>query len=207
MNVHNMLSHGDTPMFQIWHAFVKSKMILPIQKFMVKIILISRPKIKVIQRSEMYETHYPMVIHSCARYGMTMSLDKKAVAQTLSHLKNHINLTLRSNVNISRSWINATHSCIVIDPCAKYAMLISKQSDDMGMTRRHVKTSLILTMWSKIKVVLGSWMYVTHHLMVTNSCAKCGKSMSKQKKVMSRTRICTDRQSDSYIPPELPHEG
>ena len=71
MNVHNMLSQGDTPLCQIWYAQVQQQDNLRHNKIPgVNIILILRPKIKVIQRSEMYETHYPMVIHSCARYGM-----------------------------------------------------------------------------------------------------------------------------------------
>ena len=37
----------------------------------------------------MYVTHYPMVIHSCDKYGTTMSKDKKAVAQTQSHVFQH----------------------------------------------------------------------------------------------------------------------
>ena len=97
-------------------------------------------KVKVIQRSWMYVTHYPMVIHSCARY------DKKAAAQTQTHIKNPINLTLRLKVNIiSGSWINATYSLMEIDPCAKYGMLMSKQTEVMYRTRRHVKTSINLT--------------------------------------------------------------
>ena len=65
-----------------------------------KIILILRPKVKIIQSSRMYVTHYLMVKHSCARYGMTISINKKAVAQTQSHIKYPIQLTLRSKVNI-----------------------------------------------------------------------------------------------------------
>ena len=47
------------------------------------------------------ETLYPMVIHSCDKYALTMSKEKKAVAQTQSHVKNPtINFTLRSKVNV-----------------------------------------------------------------------------------------------------------
>ena len=50
------------------------------------ILMILKPKIKVIQRSWMYVTHHPMVIHSCAKLGMTISKDKKAVPWTWSHV-------------------------------------------------------------------------------------------------------------------------
>ena len=43
-------------------------------------------KIKVIQRSQIYVKHYPMVIHSCTRYGMTVN-KQKAMVQTQSHVK------------------------------------------------------------------------------------------------------------------------
>ena len=39
-------------------------------------------------------------------------------------------------------------------------------------------------------------MNTTHRLMVIHPCAKNGKPMSNQKKVMGRTRICTDRWTD-----------
>ena len=56
-------------------------------------------------------------------------------------------------------------------------------------------------------------MYATHPVMVIDPGAIYGKPMSKQKKVMGRILICTDRQtdrrtdgqtyrqSDSYLPP------
>ena len=47
----------------------------------------------------MYPTHRFMVIHSCAKHSITMSKDKKAVAQTQSHVINPINLPLGSKVN------------------------------------------------------------------------------------------------------------
>ena len=44
-----------------------------------------------------------------AKYGLTISKSKKSVARTQSHVKNPINLTLRSNVNVvSGSWMYAT---------------------------------------------------------------------------------------------------
>ena len=44
----------------------------------------------------MYPTHRFMVIHSRAKHSITMSKDKKAVAQTQSHVINPINLPLGS---------------------------------------------------------------------------------------------------------------
>ena len=37
-------------------------------------------------------------------------------------------------------------------------------------------------MRSKVNIVSGSWMYVTHHLMGIDPCAKYGKPMPKEKK-------------------------
>ena len=42
----------------------------------------------------MYVTHCPIVIHLCAKYGMTKPKDKKTVAQTHSHVKNPIKFDL-----------------------------------------------------------------------------------------------------------------
>ena len=53
-----------------------------------------------------------------------------------------------------------------------------------------------LTLKSKVNIESGTWMYATHSLMVIHPCAKYGKPMSNQKKVIDRTRICTDRQTD-----------
>ena len=104
---------------------------------------------------------------------------------------------------------------MVIHPCAKYGKPMSIQKKVMGRTRKHVKTPINFTLRSNFKVVSGSWMFATHRLMVIHPCAKYGKPMSNHKKVMGRTRICTegrtdrrtdrrtqtDRQSDFYIPP------
>lgn len=53
----------------------RRKTLLPKHKFMVKICLISSPKVKIIQRSWM--SYRPIVIQSYAKYGLTMSKDKK----------------------------------------------------------------------------------------------------------------------------------
>ena len=108
-----------------------------------------------------------------------------------------IKLTWRSKVNIqSGSWMYTTHHLMVIHPCAKYGRPMSKQKKVMGRTQKHVKNLINLTLRSKFKVVSGSWMYATHHLMVLHPCGKYGKPVSNHKKVMGRTRICTDRRTD-----------
>ena len=76
---------------------------------------------------------------------------------------------------------------------------LSKQTEVTGQTQIHVKNSVNLTLRSKFNVVLGSWMYTTHRLIVIHPCAKYGKPMSNHKKVMGRTRICTDRQTEWFL--------
>ena len=91
MNVQNMFSHGDTPVCQIWYACVKSKDTLAqTQIYHENMILIVRLKVKVTQRSCIYITHCPMMIHSCAKYGMTTSIlkDKEVVARKQCNVKN-----------------------------------------------------------------------------------------------------------------------
>ena len=46
-------------------------------------------------RSWIHATHHPTAIHLCAKYGMTKSKDKKAVALTHSHIKNPIDLEVK----------------------------------------------------------------------------------------------------------------
>ena len=122
---------------------------------------------------------------------------KKVIGRTRKHVKNPINLTLRSKFKVvSGSWMYMTHRLMVIHPCAKYGRLMSNQKKVMGRTRKHVKNPINLTLRSNFKVVSGSWMYATHRLMVIYPCAKYGKPMSNHKKVMGRTRICTDRRTD-----------
>ena len=41
----------------------------------------------------------------------------------------------------------------------------------MGRTWRHVKNPINLTLTSKVCIVLGSWMYTTHYLIVIDPCA------------------------------------
>ena len=137
-----------------------------------------------------------------AIYGRLLSNLKKVMGRPRKHVKNRINLTLRSKFKVvSASWMYTTHSLVVIYPCAKYGRPMSNHKKNvMGRTRKHVKNPVNLTLRSKFKVVPGSWMFATHRLMVIHPCAKYCKP----------TRICTDRrtrQRDSYIPPELRSRG
>ena len=61
-------------------------------------------KIKVIQRSQIYVTHYPMVIHSCTRYGITVN-KQKAMAQTQSHVKD-------IEVNVPDTWTHVPNMVV-----------------------------------------------------------------------------------------------
>ena len=143
----------------------------------------------------MYATDHNMVIHSCAKHSMTLSRDKKSRHRPCK-------LTLRSKVNVeSGSWMYATHPLMVIDPCAKYGKSMSHQKIVKGRTRKQVKNPVNLTLKSKINILSGSWMYryATHPLMGINPCAKYGKPMSNQKKVVGGTQICTDGQTEWFL--------
>ena len=77
-----------------------------------------------------------MVIHPCAKYGKPMSNHKKVMGRTQKHVKNPINLTLRSKFKvISGSWMYATHRLMVIHPCVKYGKPMSNHKKVMGRTR------------------------------------------------------------------------
>ena len=73
--------------------------------------------------------------------------------------------------------------------------------------------NIILILRSKVKVIQSLWMYTTDRTMVIHPCAKYGKSMSNQKKIMGQTRICTDRRTDGqtewflYTPLKFVHWG
>ena len=78
---------------------------------------------------------------------------KKAEARTQSHVRNPINMTLRSKVNVvSGSWMYLTHPVMVIDPCAKYGMPMSKQTEITGRTWRHDK-SLLIWPWGQSSIL------------------------------------------------------
>ena len=151
-------------------------------------------------------THEPNKVWLCQR-------TTKTEAWTQGHVINPINLTLRSKLKVvSGSWMYLTHPLMVIHPCPKYGMSMSKLTEVTGRTWRHVKNSINLTLRSKFNVVSGSWMHATHHTLVIYPCAKYGKPMSNQKTLWATDRRAyrlTDRRtdSDSYIPPELRSRG
>ena len=68
----------------------------------------------------------------------------------------------------------------------------------MGRTRSHAKKPYKFDLEGKGKDHIGFMnIYATHcRLMVIHPCAKYGMPMSKQKEVMGRTRICTNRWMD-----------
>ena len=89
-------------------------------------------------------------------------------------------------------------------PCAKYRMPMAKNKEFMARTQIHVKKLIFLISRSKDKVIQRSSIYMTHHLIVIHPYAKYGMPTSKNKEVMARTRICTDRRTvrltDKVIP-------
>ena len=123
-------------------------------------------------------SHLLMVITQCTKYGKPVSNQKIVMGQTEKHVKNSIN------------W--ETHAPNMVSQC-------QTKKNVMGQTR-NVKTPIKLTFRSKFKVVSGSWMYLTHPLMVIQPCAKYGKPMSNQRKVMDWTQISTqmDRWTDRW---------
>ena len=63
-------------------------------------------------------------------------------------------------------------------------MIIAKQN-----SKDHVVNPINMTSRSKVDVELRSCVYATHHVIVTDTCAKYGKPMSNQKKKnMGRVR-------------------
>ena len=78
------------------------------------------------------------------KYVCQVSKDKKAEAWTQNHVINTINLTLRSKFKVvSGSWMYLTHLLMMIDPCAKYGMPMSKLTEVKGCTWRYDKSLLI----------------------------------------------------------------
>ena len=77
----------------------RTKNLWPGHKFMFKklIFLISRSKVKVIQRSSIYMTHRLIVIHPYAKYGMPTSKNKEVMARTriCTHMPNMVCLPQR----------------------------------------------------------------------------------------------------------------
>ena len=81
----------------------------------------------------------------------------------------------------------ATHLTMVILSGAKWSITMSKDIKAEAWTLNHVINPINLTLRSKVKVVSGSWMYLTHSLMMIDPCAKDGMLMSKLTEVTGRT--------------------
>ena len=82
MNVRETLSHGDTPMYQIWYAKVKPKKVMGWTRKHIQnpINLTLRSKFKVESGSKIYATHYLMMIHPwpCAKIWLAKVKPKKS---------------------------------------------------------------------------------------------------------------------------------
>ena len=133
MNVLDTSCHGDIPICQIWYANVKANRSYRsfIKTWQKPLDLTLRSKVNIDSGSWMYATHCLMVIHPCAKYGKPMSIQKKVMGRTRKHVKNPINLTLRSTFKVvSGSWMYATHRLMVILPCAKYGNPLSNHKQE-----------------------------------------------------------------------------
>ena len=108
MNVLDTSSLGDRPICQIWYANVKANRSyrLDMKTWQKPIKLTWRSKVNIQSGSWMYTTHRLMVIHPCAKYGRPMSNQKKVMGRTRKHVKNPINLTLRSKFKVVSGFMN-----------------------------------------------------------------------------------------------------
>ena len=89
----------------------------------------------------------------------------KAVAHSQIHVKNPINLTLRSKVTVvPESRMCATYPLMVIDPCAKYDMTMSKANRSFRSDTRTYKkpNKFVLEVKGQCHIKINSWMYATH---------------------------------------------
>ena len=174
----------------------KSKDILPDSIHGENIILILRSEVKVINvRDTLYhgdtltcQTKYDYVkgqkslVLNTKPFHKPYKIDLEVKVQGCIRIMNVLDTSSHGDRPICQIW---------------YANVKANRS-----YRAYMKTwqkPLNLTLRSKVNIEL----YATHCLMVIHPCAKNGKPMANHKKVMGRTRICTqtDRQSDFYIPP------
>ena len=88
---------------------------------------------------------------------------------------------------------------------AKYDYVKGRKKTE-AWTQSHVIHPINLILRSKFKVVSGSWMYLTHPLMVIDRCAKYGMPMSKLTEADRRTDRRTDRVISTY-PLNFVHGG
>ena len=95
---------------------------------------------------------------------------EKTSCQTQIPDKNMI-LLLRSKVKvIQSSWMYATHRTMVIHSRAKQNMTMSKDKKSEAWTQSHFINPINLTLRSKVNIVSGSWMYLTHLLIDRPMC-------------------------------------
>ena len=102
------------------------------------IFLISRSKVKVIQRSSIYMTHRLIVIHPYAKYGMPTSKNKEVMARTRIHVKKLIFLILRSTVKVINIRDTSSHSDTTI--CQIWYAYLKEQRSYDPDTNLHKQT-------------------------------------------------------------------
>ena len=95
-----------------------------------------KSQVSVASGLSMFVTHPLMAIHPFAKYGKAMSRQKKVMSRTWRHVKNLINLTLRSKVNVV-----SDHECTPHIVSRWYTHMpniygkpMSKQKPIMGLT-------------------------------------------------------------------------
>ena len=140
-------------------------------------------------------------------HGMTLCLskDKKVLTQTRSHVINPINMTLRSRVNVvSGSLMYAPHCLMMIDPCAKLICPIIKIKGSYGSNTK----TLIFVLEVKGQRLIGI-MKTTQHVVSKwyTMCQICHSYGPETNLDRQRTDAQTDRENDSYIPPNLRWRG
>ena len=157
------MSHVDTPYIcQILNAYVKEHNRCCLHRIHGEnIILILWSKVKVILS---HEITWHIVPH--LKRGRTMLKDKKAVARTQSYIIN------------SKSYRNVgdTSSHDKRPMCQIWLTNVKSKIKNFGRTRIHVKILINLILRELVNVLSGSWMYVTHLLMVIDPCDKYGKN-------------------------------
>ena len=111
-------------------------------------------------------THMPNKVWLCQRTEK-LRYEHKAMS------KNLINLTLRSKIKVvSGSWMYWTLSLMVIDPCVKYGMPMSKLTEVTGRTWRHDDTTKAYKFDLKVKGHQQIGINIVQRLMVIHPCAK-----------------------------------
>ena len=193
-----MLSHGDTPICQNFECLCqRAKTFCQTQIHGENIILILRSKVKVINvRDTLYhgDTLTCQTKYDCVKEQKSLVLNTK---QCHKPYKFDLEVKVQGCIRIMNVLDTSSHGDRPICQIW-YANVKANRS-----YRSYMKTwqkPLNLTLRSKVNIESGSWMYATHCLMVIHPCAKYGKPMSNHKKVMGRTRICTDRRTDRVIP-------